>query len=108
MNRQEAIEQQINDIMDMFDFRACCHMLEALIKIKRAYPKDWADGEEVPEYCLRQAARECMKQAVIHGYAGHSYFSARLDEGEDQEGQWLKIELSFGERTYNDGTSYEK
>lgn len=108
MNRQEAIQEQIDDIMDMFDFRACCQMLEALIKAGRSYPEDWVDGEDVPEYILRQAARACMKEAVKEGYAGHSYFNAYFNEGEDDNGPWVKIDLYFGERTYNDGTSYEK
>lgn len=94
--------------MDTFDFVAATEVLDVYRSLDRGYPQDWTDGGEFKQYLLRQAARDCMKQAVIHGYAGHSYFSARLDEGEDQEGQWLKIELSFGDRTYNDGTSYEK
>lgn len=113
MNRQEAIQQQIDHIMDMFDFQSCCRILKSLIESGRGYPKDWVDcdvvnGDEPKEYLLRQAARDCMKAAVKEGYAGHSYFSAYFNEGEDDDGPWVKIDLLFGDRSYNDGTSYEK
>lgn len=108
MNKQEAIQQQIDEIMDIFDFQAAVKTLEAYKSLDRGYPADWFDDGEFKEYMIRQAARECMKQAVDHGFAGHSYFSSYFHEGEDHEGPWVKIDLYFGDRTYNDGTSYEE
>lgn len=108
MNRQEAINEQIAEIMDLFDFKAVLAVLEVYKSLDRGYPTSWTDNGEFKEYLVRQAARECMKQAVIHGFAGHSYFSSFFTEGEDHEGPWVKVELFLGDRTYNDGTSYEK
>lgn len=108
MNREQAIQSQIDNIMDTFDFVAATEVLDVYRSLDRGYPQDWTDNGEFKQYLLRQAARDCMKAAVKEGYAGHSYFSAYFHEGEDHEGPWVKIDLLFGDRTYNDGTSYEK
>jgi hypothetical protein len=108
MNRQEAIQQQIDDIMDSFDFKAAMKVMEVYKTLERGYPADWfLDGEPF-EPAIRADARECMKSAVKEGYAGRSYFEARFTEGEDDDGPWVRICFNFGDRNYNDGTSYEK
>ena len=108
MNRQEAIQSQIDEIMDMFDFQSVLKVLDGYKSMGRGYPEDWMDEGEFREYLVRQDARECMKKAAQEGFAGISYFSAILNEGEDNDGPWVKMDLYFGERTYQDGTSYEK
>jgi hypothetical protein len=108
MNRQEAIQSQIDDIMDTFDFQAVVKIMEVYKSMERGYPKDWEDNGEFHEYLIRTAARDCMKEAVKHSYAGHSYFEARLEEGEDNDGPWVRIFFNFGDRSHNDGVSYEK
>ena len=108
MNKQEAINEQIAEIMDLFDFKEVLAVLEVYKSLGRGYPTSWTDGGEFKEYLVRQAARECMKQAAIHGFAGHSYFSSYCNEGEDRDGPWVKLDLFFGDKTYNDGTTYEK
>ena len=108
MNRQEAIQSQINEIMDMFDFQSVLKVLDGYKSMGRGYPEDWMDEGEFQEYLIRQKARECMKKAAKDGSVGISYFSAVLNEGEDDDGPWVKIDLHFGERTYNDGVNYEK
>jgi hypothetical protein len=108
MNRQEAIQSQIDDILDTFDFQFAMKVIEVYKTLERGYPKDWFDGDEPFEPAMRAAARDCMKEAVKHGYAGHSYFEARFTEGEDDDGPWVRISFNFGDRSYNDGVSYEK
>jgi hypothetical protein len=108
MNRQEAIQSQIDSIMDIFDFQAVLKVLDVYKLTDRGYPEDWMDNGEFQEYLVRQEARECMKKAAKDGSAGISYFSAVLVEGEDDDGPWVKMDLYFGERTYQDGVSYEK
>jgi len=108
MNKQEAITQQIDEIMDSFDFQSAMKVLEVYKSIARGYPKDWFLDDEPFEPAIRAAARDCMKEAVKQGYAGHSYFESRFEEGEDEEGPWVKIHFNFGDRSYNDGVSYEK
>jgi len=83
-------------------------MLKALAGCGRSYPASWQDNGEFHEYLLRGAARNCMKAAVKEGYAGHSYFEARLVEGEDNDGLWVKIDFNFGDHTHNDGINYDK
>lgn len=108
MNRQEAIQSQIDEIMDIFDFQAVLKVLDVYKSIDRGYPEAWIDGGEFQEYLVRQEARNCMKRAAKDGSAGISYFNAVLVEGEYDDGPWVKMDLYFGERTYNDGVSYEK
>lgn len=108
MNRQEAIQLQIDEIMDSFDFQSAIKTLEVYKSMERGYPKDWFLDDEPFEPAIRAAARDCMKSAVKEGYAGHSYFESRFTEGEDDDGLWVRITLNFGLRSYNDGTSYEK
>jgi hypothetical protein len=108
MNRQEAIQNQIDDIMDSFDFQCAMKVLELYKSMERGCPSDWFLDDEPFEPAIRAAARDCMKSAVKEGYAGHSYFEARFEEGEDDDGPWVKINFSFGLHSYNDGTSYEK
>jgi hypothetical protein len=108
MNRQEAIQLQIDSIMDTFDFQMVVKVMEFFKSMDRPYPTDWFVDEEFCEPAIRADARECMKSAVKEGYAGRSYFEARFTEGEDHDGPWVKIEFNFGDRSYNDGASYEK
>ena len=108
MNRQEAITQQIDEVMDTFDFQSAMKVLEVYKSMERGYPADWFLDDEPFEPAIRADARECMKEAVKHGYAGRSYFEARFKEGEDNEGPWVRVHLNFGDRSYNDGVSYEK
>lgn len=108
MNRQEAIQDQIDQILDMFDFQSALKALEVYKSSGCGYSKDWECDGEFQEYLLRKAARDCMKASIKEGYAGHSYFTSYFHEGEDEDGPWVKIDLLFGDRSYNDGTSYEK
>ena len=108
MTRQEAISSQIDDIMDIFDFQSTLKVLDVYKSIGRGYPEAWMDDGEFQEYLIRPDARDRMKKAAKLGSAGISYFSAVLNEGEDDDGLWIKMDLYFGERTYQDGVNYEK
>jgi hypothetical protein len=108
MNRQEAIQIQIDEIMDSFDFQCAMKVLEVYKSMERGCPKDWFLDDEPFEPAIRAAARDCIKEAVKRGYAGHSYFEARFEEGEDDDGPWVMIFFNFGNRFCNDGVSYEK
>jgi hypothetical protein len=108
MNRQEAIQLQIDEIMDSFNFQSAMRVLEVYKSMERGYPKDWFLDDEPFEPAIRAAARDCMKAAVNYGYAGHSYFESRFEEGEDEDGPWVRISFNFGDHSHNDGVSYEK
>jgi hypothetical protein len=105
MTKQEAIQEQIDDIMDTFDFeRVHDWMVHSNWK--------WAnmDGESrVPEiYEIRKEARERLKQAVKTGFSCCGGFTASKQEDKDENGPWLRLSLSFGIQTYTDGTSYKE
>jgi hypothetical protein len=107
MTRQEAIQEQIDEIMDTFDFEDVHTWMEH---------SNWAwggldgDGESrVPSiYEIRTEARNRLKQAAKSGFSCSGGFTATRDEGEDENGPWVKLNLNFGLMTVNDGTSYTK
>ena len=100
MNKQQAIQSQINEIMDCFDFRKCRDVLNAI-----------GFGCAPFEECdLRQQGRERMLGAVKHkGFSDTGPFRAEYKEGDDEDGKWLRIELfCVIEHWPNDGVTYEE
>jgi hypothetical protein len=100
MTKQEAIQEQIDEIMDSFDFERVQKIMEAL---------NWQWHEEgVPDiYTLRTEARKHLKQAAaIGGTSGSGGFTAIYMEGKVEK-PWLRLELHFGIDSINDGTEYE-
>lgn len=103
MTKQEAIQAQIDEIMDTFDFeRVYDWMVHSNWK--------WGnlDGQaRVPSIIeIRQTARERLKEAARKGYSCTGGFTAERHENRDENGPWVKLDLSFGYSTHNDGTSY--
>ena len=107
MNKQDAIQQQIDEIMDSFDFALCVQSVKLYKDWGRGYPSHWMVDGEFEESLLRRSARDCMRLAAAEGSSGYSYFYSRFHEGTDSDGPWVKIDLFFGNRNYNDGVSYE-
>lgn len=103
MTKQEAIQQQIDDIMDSFEF-------DKVVKMMQATNWIWSDIGGVPEEQeLRLEARKWLKKAAVEGVAGTGGFRAWMDEGEDASGPWLRISLQWGPAwDVNDGTTYTK
>lgn len=105
MTRQEAIQEQIDEIMDTFDF-------EEVHAWMTHSNWEWGnmDGQaRVPDiWEIRQSARERLKQAARTGYSCTGGFTAELTEDEDENGPWLKLDLTFGLMSLSDGTSYTK
>jgi hypothetical protein len=105
MTREEAIQEQIDEIMDSFDFEGVQGMMRAV---------NWTwlcEGEslknKVPElYDIKKSARQRMREAAKHGYSSTGGFTARLIENEDESGPWLLIDLQFGPQSLMDGTTY--
>jgi hypothetical protein len=105
MTRQEAIQEQIDDIMDTFDFDAIHAWM-----VHSNWVWGGLDGRvRVPDiYEIRTEARNRLKQAAKSGFSCTGGFTATRDEGEDENGPWVTMQLSFGYMTHNDGTSYTK
>ena len=100
MKKQEAIQEQIDEIMDSFDFQKVHKIMEAI---------NWRWHEEgVPDvYSLRTLARKHLKEAgEIKGTSGSGGFTANYTEC-NVEKPWLRLELYFGLDSINDGTEYE-
>ena len=101
MTRQEAMQEQIDEIMDTFDFQKAHKMMLAV-------GSTWGDEGTPEEYELRARAREFLKQAAKDGYACTGGFTALLEEGVEDGKPWVRMSLAFGQNTFNDGTFYEK
>jgi hypothetical protein len=100
MTKQEAIQEQIDEIMDSFNFERVQKIMETL---------NWEWHEQgVPDiYSLRTEARKHLKQAAATvGTSGSGGFTAIYMDGKDDK-PWLRLELHFGIDSMNDGTEYE-
>jgi hypothetical protein len=102
MTKQEAIQEQIDEIMDTFDFERVHKVMEYL---------DWTWGgyPESPSISvIRIHARERLKDAVKHGSSNTGGFVATKEEGAVGGEPWVSMNLLFAvEQTLNDGTSYD-
>ena len=117
MNKQEAIQSQIDEIMDNFDFRACCTILSALAKEGHTFPAEWVwqeheDGTtEFFESVIRKDIRQFLKRAARDNTSiGTAHFTAKYTEGVDEDtGEpFVWLSLQFGISSDNDGTSYHE
>jgi len=105
MTRIEVINNQIDEIMDTFDF-------EEVRKVMTFLDWEWADCNGVPEdYELRKSARKTMKHLIRFEDGGASSsggFTATLKQGVSGSGKWLRVDLAFCvEQTLLDGEDYE-
>lgn len=102
MNKQEAIQEQIDEIMDTFEFERVAAWME--------FSKwGWADGHEtvVPDlYAIKREARARLREAARFGYTSTGGFTAKMREGAEDGKPWLALDLSFGYNTAQDGTEY--
>jgi len=97
MTKQEAIQEQIDEIMDSFNFEKAQKIMEAI---------NWEWYEEgIPDiYSLRTLARKHLKEAAeIKGISGSGGLTAHYTEGKS----WVRLELYFGLDSINDVTEYE-
>ena len=105
MTKQEAIQYQIDDVMDTFEFEDV-HKWMTHTNWTWHHPECGA-GAKVPDiYQLRSLARKLLKDAAKFSFASTGGFTARSTEGCDEDGPWIILNLSFGYSTINDGTSY--
>lgn len=102
MTKQEAIQEQIDEIMDTFDF-------ERVHNVMKHLNWTWRDAlKPPPTYEIRAHARERLKDAVKHGSSNTGGFVATKEEGVDYGKHWVRMNLLFAvEQTLNDGTSYD-
>jgi hypothetical protein len=102
MTRQEVLNNQLDEIMDSFDFGQVQKMMSSTDWI-------WVRSENgVPDQReLRKEARILMKQAIAGEDCATGGFRAWVTEGKDKDGPWTKLNLSFGIDTIHDGETHE-
>ena len=102
MTRQDVLNNQMDEIMDSFDFRKVSKMMEAV---------DWkwatTEGDVPDEYELRKEARRLIKQAIAGEDCATGGFRAWVTDGRDDNGPWTRLNLTFGEDIMLDGENHE-
>jgi hypothetical protein len=115
MTKEQAIQEQIDEIMDTFDFATAAKVMETYKECGHGYPKDWENEGEFSIYEMRKYARQQLRYAA--GYlttrnqdtiiANGAYFHAAATWGHNEaEGDWVRMSLYFGDSTFNDGTNF--
>lgn len=107
MTKEEAIQDQMDEIMDNFEFHKAQQIMEAL---------DWkwnfvGEGERIPHTSdIRRAARRLLKYVAENGGStGTGGLTAFYKSGydEDDAKPWVQLGLHFGLDTFHDGTCYD-
>ena len=102
LNKKEAVQSQIDGIMDTFDFRRVRKMMLAVgwtwANSPNGTPEEWE---------LRARARELLNECAVRGLVSTGGFTARYVDGEDEEGPWLRLTLQWGVSSLEDGVGYE-
>lgn len=103
MTKQEAIQEQIDNIMDTFEF-------DRVQTVMTALDWKWYSHEDIPGIVeIRQSARKTLN-TLRQDYrtSGSGGFTAIKDSGEDDGKPWVRISLFFGIEESGDGVSYDK
>jgi len=100
MTKEQALQEQMDEIMDSFEFDKVASVMQHL-------NWKWMDKVVPDEYEIRKSARRTMKSAIeCNGYSGTGGFTAVVDDN-PEEG-WVRLNLYFGFSTIHDGVEYEK
>jgi len=105
MTRIEAINEQIDEIMDTFDFKKVKKTMEML-------EWAWSSSGGIPdEYEIRKTARRLLKQLIDFedgGITSVGGFRAELIQKANNGGKWLRVDLAFCvDQTFMDGEYYD-
>jgi hypothetical protein len=104
MTKKEVLNNQVDEIMDSFDFRRVASVMEHL-------NWTWKDSKIPPdEYEIRKEARSIMRVAIQQGESvSTGGFIARLHCGEENGENWARIDLVFAiEQTFGEGEIYDE
>jgi hypothetical protein len=105
MTRLEAINEQIDEIMDTFNFEKVKKTMEML-------EWAWSSSYGIPdEYDIKKTARRLLKQLIDFedgGVTSIGGFRAELTQKADNGGKWLRVDLAFCvDQTLMDGEYYD-
>jgi hypothetical protein len=104
MTKKEVLNNQVDEIMDSFDFRKIELVMQNL-------NWTWKDSKIPPdEYEIRREARSLMRMAIKKGeYVSTGGFIASLHCGEENGQKWARIDLVFAiEQTFGEGEVYDQ
>lgn len=99
MTYSEAVQQQIDEIMDTFPFASVAAWM------KHAGWR-WGDDHVPEEPEIRVRARLMLRDAAFGSPHHTAGFITTCDKGTDKEGPWVRLNLTFGYSSITDGTSY--
>jgi hypothetical protein len=103
MTKQEAIQEQIDNIMDSFEF-------DKVQTVMTALDWKWYLHEDIPGIIeIKQSARKTLNSLKNENrMSGSGGFYATKEEGEELGKPWVRISLFFGLEFAEDGVSYDK
>jgi hypothetical protein len=104
MTKKEVLNNQVDEIMDSFDFRKVESVMQHL-------NWKWKDSNTPPdEYEIRQNARSLMRMAINQGESVSTRgFIVTLLSGEENGEKWARIDLAFAvDQTFNEGEVYDE
>lgn len=115
MTRDEAIQDQIDQALDWFEWENVKQACEFLIKSGSGFPEEWHDSGTIMLGAIRRSARKLMREvANMEGencWSMHSYLHVQKWEGTDDidNKPFITIHLSFvvADTVTQDGTSYD-
>jgi hypothetical protein len=115
MTREQAIQEQIDQCLDWFDFDLCCEVSKLLIQKGKGYPEDWLMEGEPSAGLIRPDARKLLRSVADktgeHASGMDSYLRTEKWEGVDPDTSepYILLQLSFvvEDNITQDGTSYE-
>ena len=108
MTKQDAIQKQIDHIMDTFEFGDIIKMMEATEWMYRDVDLNLFSPDETE---LRQSARKllqnvCNDPSITTLATGG--FHVTYTDGVDFNKPWVRLELMWGIDTFNDGEYYDE
>jgi hypothetical protein len=104
MTKKEVLNNQVDEIMDSFDFRKVESVMQHLNWM-------WKDSKTTPdEYEIRREARSLMRLAIKQDESvSAAGFIVTLLSGEENGEKWAGIDLAFAvDQTFNEGEVYDK
>jgi hypothetical protein len=104
MTKKEVLNNQVDEIMDSFDF---CKVASVMKHLNWT----WNDSKTPPdEYEIRKNAREIMRKSIKSGEeVCTGGWQVRIDSGEEHGKKWVRIDLAFAvEYTIHHGEDYDE
>lgn len=104
MTKKEVLNNQVEEIMDSFDFRKVESVMNHL-------NWTWNKSNNPPdEYEIRREARSLMRKAIQQGQSvSTGGFIVKLISGEENGDKWTRIDLTFAvDQSLNDGEVYDQ